>query len=413
MKMRSYVRSAACIAAILAIGSPLSAQGPGGRGAAPGGRGGGRAPSPPNADATPAQFAAVDSLNGAVSQFQNAVMAARTALLEASLNGGDVQARARDLGTAELNAALARANGLASIQAGPNRFDAKQLEALSYQAANAGGGRGGFTASEPLDLGDLAGFRKIFDGETLNGWDGPPGIWFVDDGAISARGGNGTTYIIWDGGKVRDFELKLEVKVAGANTGIQYRSRRTIGGPGRGGQGPEATPEQIAAARAQYVMPAAVAEARGLPVPANAPAGNPNYSAWNLGGYQFDLGGNNNGQLYEQAGRGIVVYPGEIGELSEGLNGPRHRIIGFIGNPNVLPTTDEAGNRIPGVEKVNDWNQVHLIAKGNVLIHMQNGMLTSVSVDNDPNYQAFEGVLAFQIEGGGQLWFRNIYIKDL
>ena len=31
------------------------------------------------------------------------------------------------------------------------------------------------------------GFKPIFDGKTLNGWDGDPKLWTVEDGAITGR----------------------------------------------------------------------------------------------------------------------------------------------------------------------------------------------------------------------------------
>jgi len=359
---------------------------------APAGRGGNATPT--NASATPAQIEAVSALNDSLAALTAAVTTARNELTQASFavprNQADIDAKADALAQAELRLANERSNGLARIQSGANRLNDTQLTVLRGQAATAGGGRGGFTQSEPLDYGDMTGFVKIFDGTTLNGWDGAQDVWFVDDSAISAKGGVGTTYIVYKGARVRNFELKLEVKIDGANTGIQYRSRLTGGGrSGMGGNGPDRTPEQAAAQGGG-----------GGRAGGGGFGGGGNFAAWDMGGYQFDLGGRNHGQLYEQDGRGIVVYPGEVGELLPGLTGPRHRIIGNIGD-------------VSSVEKPNDWNTIHLIANGNTLIHISNGQLTSVSVDNDPNYFAADGWLGLQIEGGGQLWFRDIWLKQL
>ena len=76
---------------------------------------------------------------------------------------------------------------------------------------------------------DDDGFVSIFDGETLKGWDGDPKFWSVSDGAITGQTTaenptKGNTFIIWKGGEVGDFELKLEYKIIGGNSGIQYRS---------------------------------------------------------------------------------------------------------------------------------------------------------------------------------------------
>jgi hypothetical protein len=73
------------------------------------------------------------------------------------------------------------------------------------------------------------GFKPIFDGKTLNGWEGDPAIWRVEDGAITGQTTADTnlkknTFLIWRQGEVDDFELTLEYKIIGGNSGIQYRS---------------------------------------------------------------------------------------------------------------------------------------------------------------------------------------------
>ena len=73
------------------------------------------------------------------------------------------------------------------------------------------------------------GFVSIFDGKTLEGWDGNPKFWKVQDGAITGQTTKenptkGNTFIIWRGGETSNFELKLEYKIINGNSGIQYRS---------------------------------------------------------------------------------------------------------------------------------------------------------------------------------------------
>ena len=69
----------------------------------------------------------------------------------------------------------------------------------------------------------------IFDGKTLNGWDGDQTFWRAENGSIVGE----TTpekvvklnnFLIWRGGTVKDFELKVEFRLSGTNSGIQYRS---------------------------------------------------------------------------------------------------------------------------------------------------------------------------------------------
>ena len=40
----------------------------------------------------------------------------------------------------------------------------------------------GFHEPEPIDFDDHAGYVQMFDGVSLNGWDGDPGTWRVEGG---------------------------------------------------------------------------------------------------------------------------------------------------------------------------------------------------------------------------------------
>jgi len=76
---------------------------------------------------------------------------------------------------------------------------------------------------------DDDGFKPIFDGKTLEGWDGNPKFWTIEDGAITGQTTKdnptkGNTFMIWRGGKPADFELKLEYRLRNHNSGIQVRS---------------------------------------------------------------------------------------------------------------------------------------------------------------------------------------------
>ena len=93
-----------------------------------------------------------------------------------------------------------------------------------------------FHEPNPFDFNDHTGFKQIFDGKTLSGWDGDPAIWRVEDGCIIGESDSPTvrppnTYISYHGtgpndedAKAHDFDLKLEIKVElGGGSGIQYR----------------------------------------------------------------------------------------------------------------------------------------------------------------------------------------------
>jgi hypothetical protein len=255
-----------------------------------------------------------------------------------------------------------------------------------------GAGRGGgFTHPEPIVFDDHDGWQSIFDG-TLKNWDGDTTVWRVENGELIAEGTpqkplpNPQTHLIWRGGRVKDFELKAEVRLdgPGTNSGIQYRSFEPA--PGRG-------------------LPPA-----GQPAPAQGggragEAPRPQ-SKWLLGGYQFDLDfvGRFTGQLYEGfTGRGIVAWRGDVVHT---LDGQKPRLVGRLGDPDALK----------GYMKIGDWNQVHLIARGNTLIHILNGQVMAILIDDDTKIRAFEGLLGVQLEGrpdAARVVFRHMYLKAL
>ena len=236
--------------------------------------------------------------------------------------------------------------------------------------------RGGFRQPDPIEFDDHAGWQSMFDGATLKDWDGSPDVWRVEDGAIVGESSRekpaGTTYIIWQGGEPKDFELKAEIKLEGnsANSGIQYRSARTAGAQVQGGPTPTAK-----------------------------------FAKWNLKGYQadFDFANRYSGQLYEQGSpRGIIAWRGQVVRAEHGKN---PRLLSTLGDPDVLKGFIRAG----------DWNQMHVIARGNTLIHMINGHVMAIFIDEDAAMSASQGVIGLQIEGGGnvKISFRNLWLKNL
>ena len=83
--------------------------------------------------------------------------------------------------------------------------------------------------AEPL-TGEEPGFTSIFDGKTLNGWEGDPKYWRVEAGEMVGEITPATivksnTFLIWRGGEPADFELKVDFRITPAgNSGINYRS---------------------------------------------------------------------------------------------------------------------------------------------------------------------------------------------
>jgi len=227
-----------------------------------------------------------------------------------------------------------------------------------------GGAGGGFAAAmpDPIAADDHAGYTSIFDGTSLKGWDGDTTFWRAENGTLigettAANPLKANTFLIWRAGQTKDFELKLEYRMNATNSGIQYRSVEV-----------------------------------------------PDAGKWVLKGYQADIDFDNRwtGQLYEEKGRQFLALRGQSTYIGDGV---KSRVIGTIGSADALKAAI----------KVNDWNQVHIIARGNLLMHIINGQLMSVVVDDDTKGRAMSGLLGFQIHVGPpmKVEFRNIYLKQL
>jgi hypothetical protein len=240
------------------------------------------------------------------------------------------------------------------------------------QPGGRGQGRGGPRGPQPVPFESHEGFASIFDGTTMKGWDGDPKFWRVETGAIvgettAANKLTENTFVIWRGGEPADFELKLEYRINATNSGIQIRSVHLPAGTGGGRSGPI--------------------------------QGN-----WVLKGYQADIDIDNRytGQIYEERGRAFLAMRGQFSYVPEG------------GGPQVVGSLQTTYDELKGIIKNNDWNQVHLIARGNMITEILNGHVTSVLVDDDTKGRALKGLLGFQVHVGEpmKVEFRNIWLKQ-
>ena len=75
-------------------------------------------------------------------------------------------------------------------------------------------------------------------------------------------------------------------------------------------------------------------------------------------------------------------------------------------------TSDLTG---PQYYKQGDWNQIEIIARGNTLVHMLNGKVFCVVIDDDAGRRALKGIISLQLEGpaDNEVWYRNIWLKKL
>lgn len=201
------------------------------------------------------------------------------------------------------------------------------------------------------------GFQAIFNGKNLSGWEGSPEYWSVQDGCLTGVTDGSLKYnrfIIWRGGTLRNFELRVKVNVTpGGNSGLNYRSVHR-----------------------------------------------PDLGDGVVTGYQCDVVANRteyNGMLYEERGRRILAYTGE------------KVVIDPEGQPWVVgehPVKEFA----PG-----EWHEYRVVVQGNHHQHWIDGHPTVDVIDLDEKHRALEGILGVQVHVGPamRIQYRDFFIKPL
>lgn len=225
-------------------------------------------------------------------------------------------------------------------------------------AVNAGRGAGRGPMVPPIEE---TGYQPIFDGKSLAGWDGDPKFWRVENGAIIGQTATDkqpdqNTFLIWRGGSPADFELRLQYRLTGFNSGIQIRS--------------------IELPDIKFAMK----------------------------GYQADMDGAQQytGQIYEERGRGFLAMRGQFSYIGEGK---KPAVVGSVGD------SEELKKLIKG----DDWNDLHLIARGNTIIQLLNGHITSMVIDDDTAGRKLSGLIGIQCHKGPSMKIeaRSIRLKKL
>jgi hypothetical protein len=276
--------------------------------------------------------------------------------------------------------ALVVAVCFAGLVSCPTRVSAAETNGI---AANAGSQtnarpRMRFTEPDPLDFSNHDGYISLFDGASLKGWDGNPKFWRVEDGAIvgesTRQNPSGNTYLVYRDLKAKDFTLKFEMKVDGkGGSGFQYRSQTGI----------------------PWLVPTS---------PAVISNTGPVNLDWMMTGPQADFWPSQiyTGQFYsENTPMRIIAWRGQV---VESYGASKKVLMGNIGDRKAL------GDLV----KTNDWNQYTVIARGGTFIHIVNGQLMAVLVDDDPassNNQP--GLFGIELESTCKLYVRNIWLKKL
>ncbi|WP_182869142.1 3-keto-disaccharide hydrolase [Rhodopirellula sp. JC639] len=208
---------------------------------------------------------------------------------------------------------------------------------------------------------DGDGFRPIFNGTTLTGWSCVDmSYWSVRDGALTGESTaeNPCTknkFLVWQGGELSDFELKLKFRVQGngCNSGVQFRS---------------------------------VFRPDGLAV-----------------GYQADI--YNSGP-----------YLGGVCDEMHHRDGPE--LLSANGKKSVIDKSgNRTATDIGPLVKMNlwpEWNEYHIIAKGTQITLRINGQTASQLIDEEEAHLDLKGMLGLQLRSGKPMTvqFKEIVVRD-
>lgn len=212
---------------------------------------------------------------------------------------------------------------------------------------------------------DADGFISLFDGKTLDGWQGLEGFWSVQDGAIVGQESRThpapQTFLVYKPRTFADFELHFRYKFAtpDGNSGVQFRSKIT------------------------------------------------DPRTFRVGGYQADMDAKRgyDGSIYDEAGvaggRGTMSNRGQKTVWS--ADNRRE-------NENLPESNAELQNQI----KEQDWNDAVVVAKGRHITYTINGHLMTDLTDQSP-HELKNGVLALQLHAGFvmEIQFKDIRIKPM
>lgn len=203
-----------------------------------------------------------------------------------------------------------------------------------------------------------AGFESLFDGKTLEGWNGDPAFWSVQDGCLTGTSTpenpvKESSHLIYTGKPASDFEFRADFKLVGGNSGIMYRA---VKDPKR---------------------------------------------QWGLNGYQADMDTDNQytGIVYGEGIGGILVLRGQSCSVDDSRK------------PQVQQTFANSDD-LKKIIKRNDWNSYTIIAKGNVMTQFINGVKISEIIEQS-DAMPKSGTFGFQIHPGPPMTvqYKNVYLK--
>jgi len=197
--------------------------------------------------------------------------------------------------------------------------------------------------------------QAIFNGKDLTGWDGDPKTWHVKDGAICCSGKAGNTWLIWRGGKLENFELRLQFRHLSGNSGVQVRSIED--------------------------------------------------KKWSVVGYQAEVAAQANMGLWHHS-KAPERYRFSLSNAGEK---------GHISKDGVKTLTRFApAEKVRKAFRPGEWNEMVIVGRGPRLTQTVNGVVLSELVDLDGKHATSKGLLALQDHGKGTVvHYKNIHLKVL
>ncbi len=195
--------------------------------------------------------------------------------------------------------------------------------------------------------------QELFNGRNLDGWDGDPQVWSVEDGAIVGSSVDhkikANTFLVWKGSEYDNFRLTYKARLEGDNnSGVQYRS--TLADP----------------------------------------------KTWKVIGYQADMHSKPEytAMLYgEGTGRSIMAERGTKAVLE---------------TESSASSVDKAAFEVTPVD-LSQWHEYEIIANGNRLIHKLDGK-TTIDVTDNHEKALKRGIIALQVHAGQPM---TVYFKDI
>jgi hypothetical protein len=205
-------------------------------------------------------------------------------------------------------------------------------------------------------------FVSLFNGNDFSGWDGDPQVWTVKDGTITATAGTSKerrpVALFWRGGTVEDFELHLSFRIQSGNSGIYYRAKQLL--------------------------------------------------AYEVGGYQFEISGNQTGNLLETGTDRTRREPSRHGSVTIA------RVTDGKEKVTVVGPTPSSALEVRDAFHQSGWNDVVILVQGNRAIHKLNGH-TIVDATDHYEKRPASGTIALEVYGAipTTVQFRDIRLKRL